>query len=55
MKRVLRKSTPVELIAAAYANEGERPVEGESRTAWLNARYVVSVDHKRNQYVARRR
>jgi hypothetical protein len=55
MKRVLRKGTPVELIAAAYANEGLRPVEGENRARFLNSRYDVSVDTERNQYVARRK
>ena len=55
MRRVIRKSTPAELIAACMENEGVRPIEGQSRTAWLNQHYEVSADHNRNQYVARRK
>lgn len=55
MRRVIRRKTPVELIAACMANEGVKPVEGQSRTKWLNQHYDVSVDHNRNQYVARRK
>lgn len=36
-------------------NEGVRPIEGQSRVAWLNKHYEVTCDIQRNQYVARRR
>ena len=55
MRRVIRKRTPVELIVACMENEGVKPVEGQSRTGWLNAHYEVTADPRRNQYVARRR
>lgn len=55
MRRVIRKSTPVDLIVACMANEGVRPIEGQSRTKWLHEHYDVTVDHKRDQYVAKRR
>lgn len=55
MRRIIRKKTPVELIAECMANEGVRPVEGQSRAAWLNAHYVVTVDRERQCYVATRR
>jgi hypothetical protein len=55
MRRVIRKATPVELIAACMDNEGVRPVEGQSRTAWLNANYVVTVDTRKGVYIATKR
>lgn len=55
MRKIIRKKIPAELIDECMANEGVRPVEGQSRTAWLNEHYVVTVDRERQCYVATRR
>jgi hypothetical protein len=55
MCRIIKRSSPAELMDAIYRAEGWRRAEGESRTKRVNAAYVVTVDARANRYIATRK
>lgn len=55
MRNVFRATTPVQLMEDIRAYHGWRWLEGESRTKRVGQIFDITVDHNRNQYVARRK
>jgi hypothetical protein len=54
-RNVFRAKTLADLMDAIYRHEGWRRQEGDSRAKRVNAAFEVSTDHRRSDFVARRR
>lgn len=54
-RKVIRKRTPIELLAAIYAAEGWVRKEGESKVRRAKTAYDITVDKRVGRYIATRK